>query len=290
MFTNSERATLPINSQEDNSLSDADMNFFADFLKSRSGIVIKRDKEYLVLSRLRPIAKTRNLQGNVSALINQLKTSRDEALAKELVEAMTTNESFFFRDGTPFTNLENHVVPELVKSRGTTKNLRIWCAACSSGQEPYSIAMLLENLKLKYPGYNFEIVATDIDNKILAKASAGVFSQFEVQRGLPIQYLIKHFVQTDRNWEISTEIKAKVKFTNFNLLDSMAILGKFDIVFCRNVLIYFDKATQEDILKRIKKQMNPKSFLFLGASETILNVQDVYSLIPNVRGTYLTID
>jgi chemotaxis protein methyltransferase CheR len=259
--------------------------FISELLRERSGLVLTTEKTYLLESRLTPIARRAEVS-NIDALIDLMKAKRDVNLIEEVVDAMTTNESFFFRDIKPFDLFRDHVLPPLLEARASKKSFRIWCAAASSGQEPYSIAMTLLEQKAKLAGWNYEIVGTDISWSILDKAEKGVYSQFEVQRGMPITLLVKYFEQQGETWRIKPEVREKIKFKFFNLLESPASLGKFDVVFCRNVLIYFDQKTKGEVLERIAALMPPDGMLFLGGAETVLGVSNAFKPVPNQRGVY----
>ena len=261
-----------------------DFDFLAKLLKERSGLIITPDKAYLLESRLMPLARTRNLK-TLEELIGKMRM-RDEALAREVTEAMTTNESFFFRDTKPFDQFKETVLPAMLQLRAAKKSLRIWSAACSSGQEAYSLAMILKEESIKLAGWRIEIIGTDISQEMLEKAKAGLYSQFEVQRGLPIQYLVKYFKKKDESWQIDPAIRAMVQFREFNLLQDMKMLGQFDVVFCRNVLIYFDQPTKSRVLDNISKQMPDDGFLYLGGAETVLGISDRFKPMPNQRGIY----
>lgn len=265
-------------------MTSAELEFLSRFLKERSGLVLVGDKTYLIESRLLPVARKHNLS-SLSALLQQLRAG-SPSLENEVVEAMTTNETFFFRDKVPFDLFTQHMLPHMQKTRATQRRLRIWCAACSTGQEPYSLAMLLEEAAEKFPGWTFEILATDLSGEVLTKAKAGRFSQFEVQRGLPIQLLIKYFQQIGDVWEIAPQIRSKVQFRPINLLRDFGPLGAFDIVFCRNVLIYFDELTKIDILNRMANVVASDGFLVLGAAETVVGLCDRFKSIPDRRGLY----
>jgi chemotaxis protein methyltransferase CheR len=266
-------------------LSPEDFEFISKLIKSRSGLVLTPDKAYLLESRLMPVARQRGLKG-LEDLIAQMRTRREEALIVEVTEAMTTNESFFFRDIKPFDLLRDEVLPPLIAERQAKKHLRIWCAAASSGQEPYSIAIVLKELATKLAGWKLDIVGTDISHDILKKASAGMYSQFEVQRGMPIQLLLKYFDKKDETWEIKPEIKSMVQYKYWNLLDDLKMLGAYDIVFCRNVLIYFDAETKGKVLDNIAKLMPKDGMLFLGGAETVLGVTDKFKPVSGQRGVY----
>jgi chemotaxis protein methyltransferase CheR len=209
-----------------------------------------------------------------------------EDLLREVTEAMTTNESFFFRDIKPFDQFKDMVLPQLLQTRATKRSFRIWSAASSSGQEPYSLAMLIKEEAAKLAGWRIEIVGTDISQEMLEKAKAGYYSQFEVQRGLPIQMLVKYFKKKDEMWQIDPAIRAMVQYREYNLLNDLKALGQFDVVFCRNVLIYFDQPTKSRVLENISKIMPDDGILYLGGAETVLGISDKFKPIPNQRGIY----
>ena len=261
-----------------------DFDFMAKLLKDRSGLVITQDKGYLLESRLLPLARNRNLKG-LEDIVARLR-ARDEALARDVTEAMTTNESFFFRDQKPFDLFRDTVLPTLLTARATKKSLRIWSAACSSGQEAYSLAMLLREQQARLAGWRIEILGTDISTEILDKAKAGLYSQFEVQRGLPVQLMLKYFKKKDESWQIDPALRAMVQFREFNLLHDVRTLGTFDVVFCRNVLIYFDQETKGRVLDSISKQMPDDGVLFLGGAETVLGVSERFKPVIGQRGLY----
>lgn len=266
-------------------MSPQDFEFISSLIKSRSGLVLTPDKSYLLESRLMPVARKHGLKG-LDELVGQMRSRNDEAIIVEVTEAMTTNESFFFRDIKPFDLLRDDVLPPLIENRAAKKHLRIWCAAASSGQEPYSIAMVLKELGAKLAGWRLDILGTDISRAILDKAQAGQYSQFEVQRGMPIQLLLKYFDKTDETWQIKDEIRNMVQYKYWNLLDDLKPLGGFDIVFCRNVLIYFDAETKGKVLEQISNLMPEDGMLFLGGAETVLGVTDKFKPVPGQRGVY----
>jgi chemotaxis protein methyltransferase CheR len=263
----------------------SDYEFLRKFLKDRSGLDLSADKQYLVESRLIPLARKTGLPG-LAELVQKLKSGA-EALAAEVVEAMTTNETFFFRDKVPFDHLKATVLPELLQARASRRSLRIWCAAASTGQEPYSIAMCLKELGATLAGWRVEIVATDLSLGVLEKSRAGLFSQFEVQRGLPIQLLVKHFTQIGELWQLNADIRAMVQFKQLNLLQDFSHLGTFDVIFCRNVLIYFDQDTKTSVFNRLAKRIEPDGFLMLGAAETVVGLTDAFKPYPERRGLYV---
>ena len=266
-----------------------DFNYISGILKDRSGLMLSPDKVYLLESRLTPLARKQGLDG-LDALVQKVRVSRDENLLKEITEAMTTNESFFFRDNTPFDLFKNYVMPAMHKERGAQKRLRIWCAAASSGQEPYSLAMLFKEQWHKWQDWRIEIVGTDLSTEVLEKAKAGRYSQFEVQRGLPIQMLIKNFTQEGDAWQLNSDIRNMVTFKPFNLLSNFVGLGSFDVIFCRNVLIYFEQPTKKDVLERMRKTLGKDGALFLGAAETVLGITDAFKPVRGQRGMYVPSD
>jgi chemotaxis protein methyltransferase CheR len=262
-----------------------DYDFLRKCLKDRSGLVLSSDKQYLVESRLLPVARRAGL-GGLGELVSTLKRGNADALMTTVVEAMMTNESLFFRDKTPFEHFRTTVMPALTAARRSSRTLRIWCAAASTGQEPYSLAMALKEMERDLSGWRIELLATDISNEVLEKARQGLYSQFEVQRGLPIQLLIKHFVQVGEAWQIAPEIRAMVKYRQLNLLADFSHLGMFDLVFCRNILIYFDQATKIDLLNRLAKIVASDGFLVLGAAETVVGLTDSFKIIGDKHGLY----
>lgn len=262
-----------------------DFDFISKLVKDRSGLVLTKDKAYLLESRLMPVARKRGLKG-LEELAQEMRAKKDAALIQEVVEAMTTNESFFFRDMKPFDLFRDSIMPDVLKTRASQKSLRVWCAAASSGQEPYSLAMILKEMAPKMAGWRIEIVGTDISRDILDKAKKGTYSQFEVQRGLPIQMLLKYFDKKGETWDIKPDIRAMVQYKEYNLLENLAPLGKFDVVFCRNVLIYFDQETKGRVLGGIASLMPPDGVLFLGGAETVLGVSDRFKPVSGQRGVY----
>lgn len=267
-------------------MNQADFEHFIGFLKTKAGIVITAEKAYLVENRLAPVARKHGMAGT-SEVLSKLRQAPAAALVNDVLDAMTTNETLFFRDQRPFDQFREKVIPELMERNAASKRIRIWCAACSSGQEPYSLAMLFNELGPKVAGWRLEIVATDISKTILDRARKAEYSQFEVQRGLPITMLVKYFEQKGEAWALKQDIKSKVQFREFNLLESPRALGQFDVVFCRNVLIYFDHPTKAEILARIAGVMPANGHLFLGGAETVLGVSDKFAAAPGLRGIYL---
>jgi chemotaxis protein methyltransferase CheR len=264
----------------------ADFDYLRALLRERSGLVLSAEKQYLAESRLLPVAR-RNGMTTLTELIGKIKATTLAPLAAEVVEAMTTNETFFFRDKLPFEHFRDIVLPALIEARARKKRIRIWCTAASTGQEPYSLAMTLKSLGAKLAGFRIEILATDISGDVLERAKAGIYSQFEVQRGLPIQQLVKFFTQVGEAWQIAPEIRAMVQFRPLNLLKDFSTLGTFDMVFCRNVLIYFDQETKIGVLNRLARQMPEDGFLALGAAETVVGLTDAFKPMAEKRGLYV---
>jgi chemotaxis protein methyltransferase CheR len=262
-----------------------DYDYLRRLLKERSGLVLSADKQYLVESRLLPVARRAGAAG-LSQLVQKLKEPKAERLIVEVVEAMTTNESFFFRDKLPFEHFRDVIMPALLAARSRQRRIRIWCAAASTGQEPYSLAMALKEMGKAVAGWRIDIVATDLSTEVLEKAKAGIYSQFEVQRGLPIQLLIKYFTQIGETWQIASDIRAMVQYRPLNLLNDFSHLGSFDVVFCRNVLIYFDRETKIGVLDRVARITERDGYLVLGAAETVVGLSDGFKPLPDRRGLY----
>ncbi len=254
----------------------------AGFLHKRAGIVLTEGKLYLIESRLRPVGTKHGID-SLAELAAQMigRGTRAEAIAADVVEAMTTNETFFFRDEKPFTHLRDVALPALLKARGPGQSLRIWSAASSSGQEAYSIAMVVADIAA-FAGRAVEVIGTDLSREQVERARQGVYSHFEVQRGLPIQLLVRHFDRDGKSWRIKPELRARVTFREWNLLDSPRPLGRFDVVFCRNVLIYFDQPTKLHVLRQLAEQMAPDGFLYLGGAETIVGLQTQFVSQPGM--------
>lgn len=266
-------------------MNSSDFEFLSSLLYKQSGLVLTPDKGYLLETRLQPVARSHGLT-SIEQIVSTLKARRDEKLVNSITDAMTTNESLFFRDRTPFDQFKTVVLPSLLESRAAKKSIRIWSAACSSGQEPYSLSMVLDELASKLAGWRVEIVATDISTEMVARARSGIYSQFEVQRGLPVQLLVKYFQQDGDRWQLSEKIRRMVTFREFNLLQDPRPLGNFDIVFCRNVLIYFDQDTKRKVLEGISRQIAPDGYLYLGGAETVISITDKFQPVKGQRGMY----
>lgn len=262
-----------------------DFEYVSAFLKNASGLVLTPEKSYLLENRLQPVIRKHGLQ-TLDQLAEALRSGSHAGLDYEVVEAMTTNESFFFRDMKPFDNFRNTVLPELLQSRPATQPIRIWSAACSTGQEPYSLCIVLNEIAAQLAGRKFEILATDLSVEVLRRAKQGLYTQFEVQRGLPVQMLVKYFEKAGDKWKINAAVRDRVKFREHNLIEGTAAVGKFDIVFCRNVLIYFDAETKAKVLARLADQMPADGRLFLGGAETVLGISDRFAPVSGLRGVY----
>lgn len=249
-------------------MTGAEYAYLVDFLNERSGLALGDDKRYLVEARLGPIARRAGI-ASLSELVVRLARGDDLGLSTAVVEAMTTNETFFFRDGAPFKQFADVMLPALMAARSDEKRIRIWSTACSTGQEPYSLAMLLEERAAALGGWRVEIMATDLNAEVVERARIGLFSQFEVQRGLQIRRLLANFTQEGANWRINPELRARVQFRTLNLKRDFSSLGRFDVVFCRNVLMYLDARARQDVLGRIAAQTAPGGYLVMGAAETL---------------------
>ncbi|PPK93110.1 chemotaxis protein methyltransferase CheR [Kineococcus xinjiangensis] len=253
-------------------LTNQAFDWVCTLVRRESAIVLEKGKEYLVESRLVPLARAAGAP-DVSAYIEGVRVGLDRRKQMDIVEALTTNETSWFRDGAPFTAFSTAVLPDLKQTRGATRQLRIWSAACSTGQEAYSLAMLLKD-SVVAEGWRAEILATDISNEVLEKGRSGRFSQLEMNRGLPANLLVRHFTRVGTQWQVNDDLKRMVTFQHMNLALPFRGVGQFDVVFLRNVLIYFDVSTKRDILQRVRAVLRPGGYLFLGGAETTLGVDD----------------
>lgn len=259
------------------SVTAEDFTFLADMLREKSAISITEGKEYLVESRLAPVARAVGL-ADVSELINQLrKPFPDATMREQVIEAMTTNETSFFRDRHPFDAMEQEVIPEIIKKNGVSRRLSIWSAASSTGQELYSLAMLLDTQFPELDGWDLTLMGTDLSNEVLNKARSGRFSTLEVNRGCPALYLAKYFHRDGAEYVFEERLRKRCRFDNLNLAQPWPILPTFDVVFCRNVLIYFELDVRRAILERIRKHIHPGGYLFLGTSETTVGLCEGYT-------------
>lgn len=245
--------------------------FLQDYVYRESGIVLDADKHYLLEARLTPIVHQMRLS-SVNDLCSLLRATSDSPLKQQVVDAMTTNETYFFRDPVQYDVLKARVLPALMAERRDTRRMSFWSAASSSGQEAYSLAMLL--LEMGLGDWNVRILGTDLSARMLERARGGKFLQIEVNRGLPATYLVKYFKRSGLEWQLKDEVLRMVRFESFDLRKSMRALGPFDVVFCRNVLIYFDVESKRRILREIQGTLFKGGYLLLGGSETTLNLDD----------------
>lgn len=268
-------------------MNGAEFDYLKQMLYERSGLVVTPEKGYLIESRLSPIARRRGI-GSVGQLIEEIRRTRDETMMSQIVDAMTTNETLFFRDGWPFERLKASLLPEIMKMAKASRRIRIWSAACSSGQEPYSLAMTLAEMGPLIAGWQVEIVATDISDVMLARAEAGRYSMFEVSRGLPDHLLRKYFTPETDGWRAKDTLRQMIKFRRYNLLDDPHAngMGAFDIIFCRNVLIYFDENTRRNIFLDLARVLRPWGYLCLGGAETVVGISDAFRVLRGERGLF----
>jgi chemotaxis protein methyltransferase CheR len=248
-------------------------------LKAESGLKLSEDKQDMLEGKLRPLLKEFALP-SLSHLALALLKPGGEHLRSRVAQAVTVQESYFFRDKVPFQYFADTMLPALMARRKDTRRLRVWCAAAATGQEPYSLAMALADKAQELAGWDVELVATYFVEDALAKARKGVYSQFEVQRGLPVTLLVKHFRQVGSAWEIAPELRGRVDFRIHNLLDDCTGLGLFDVIFCRNVLIYFDELTKRPVLARLAGQLASDGYLVIGAAETTRGLSDDFMGVP----------
>jgi chemotaxis protein methyltransferase CheR len=265
-------------------LSVADYTFLAEFLRRRSGLSITSEKAHLIESRLKPVASRLGFR-TAAELVRRLR-AEDETLSRVVTDAMTTNETSFFRDKVPFDQFRDVMLPALMAARRNDSQLRIWSSASSSGQEAYSLAMIID-ATASLAGWAIDLVASDINAEMVDRGKEGLYSQFEVLRGLPIQMLARHFHLESGEWRLSSSIRNRVRFELFNLMDSYQPLGQFDVIFCRNVLIYFDQQMKLDVLGRLADALAPDGYLVLGSAETVLGYGKELEPLANARGIYV---
>jgi chemotaxis protein methyltransferase CheR len=268
-------------------ISPDDYTFLAEMLKQHSGLSLGSGKEYLIESRLPPVVSSFGHSG-IASLVQSLRIAAPPQIVKSICDAMTTNETFFFRDTTPFTVLQQQVLPAAIQRvREAKRPLRIWCAACSTGQEPFTIAMILAQMETALQGMRVEIMATDYSAQALARARSGIYNQFEVQRGLPVQLLVKFFRPVPEGFQVVPELHRHISYQELNLLKPFPAGWQFDIIFCRNVLIYFDLPTKRDILQRTASSLYPGGSVFLGGTESTLGITDSLMRVPGqASGVY----
>lgn len=269
------------------SIAPHEYEFVRELVRSRSGIVLEAGKEYLIDSRLSILAKSEGI-ADLKQLVERMRTGSSAlTLQRRVIEAMTTNETSFFRDIHPFEALRQTVIPELLTRRSAQRTLNIWCAAASSGQEPYTVAMLLREsfpqLFAQPQPWKVKFVATDISSEMIRRCREGIFSQLEINRGLPSNLMVKYFKKNGMVWQIDESLRNMIEFRELNLCDDHTEFRDLDIVFMRNVLIYFSLETKRQILARVRKQMRPDGYLLLGGAETTLNIDENYDRLQIQR-------
>lgn len=277
----------PSSYSSDTTISDPDYEFVRTLLRKEIGFDLGIDRQYLVVNRLIPIAAMFDCR-DISHLIDRVRQSQDRRLIEALAEGMTINETSFFRGGPKlFDNLAQIAIPALQRTRSLQRRLRIWSGACATGQEPYSILITLLEQCPQLRDWNIELVATDISERALEQARSGIFNQFEVQRGLPIQMLPKYFTKTGDRWQITDTLRRRVTFQRHNLLDSFLRLAPpLDIVFLRNVLIYFELSAKTELFQRLRQSMAPDGVLVLGETESTLGITNEFQLNDACRDFY----
>jgi chemotaxis protein methyltransferase CheR len=263
-------------------LSAQEFAYVSDLVRRNSAIVLESGKEYLVEARLLPLARQAGVP-TVSEYVSRAQHRPEPDTHAKIVDALTTNETSWFRDGEPFQALTNTVLPDLMPTRSANRSLRVWSAACSSGQEPYTLAMVMQDFLPA--GWAYEIMATDISQEMLTRAEAGRFSQLEINRGLPAPMLVRHFERDGANWRVTAGLRRTITFKRLNLAASLPPLPQFDVVFLRNVLIYFDVETKRQVLQRVSSLMRPDGWLFLGAAETTIGIDDRFERVVAGRSS-----
>ena len=267
----------------ESALSPTDLGYVRDLVRTRSAIVLEPEKAYLVQSRLEPLAKSQGL-GSLTELVQKLRPASYGALHKKVVEAMTTNETSFFRDLTPFQVLREQLFPEIIARKGASKRLNMWCGASSSGQEPYSVMFTILEHFPELKDWVIQFIATDISEEMVAKCREGKYNQLDLNRGLPINYLTNFFSKKGMSWQVQDDIRHRIDFKQMNLAGPWMAFPTMDVVFLRNVMIYFDMETKKHILGKIRKILDPNGYLFLGGSETTLNIDDQFERVA-ISGT-----
>ena len=260
----------------------AEFDFVRTLIRERAGIVLDDGKEYLVDSRLNTLAKQEGME-DTDALVGLLLEKKEESLILKVVDAMTTNETSFFREMHVFDGFRKVVIPEITRRNAATKSFNMWCGAASSGQEPYTLAMCLHEAR-ELAGFKTTFVASDISQEMLTRCREGVYSQLEVNRGLPAPMLVKNFTRSGADWIVKDHLRKLVEFKEVNLIGTWPLLPKLDVVFLRNVLIYFDIETKREIMRKIRERLRPGGYLFLGCAETTLNIDPTFERVTFERG------
>jgi chemotaxis protein methyltransferase CheR len=264
--------------KERTSIASGDFRYICELVRQQSALTLEPGKEYLVESRLEPLAQQEGFP-SFHHMVRTLRSGPVRELHRKVVEAMTNNETSFFRDARVFKAIAQVILPTLVADRSAERSLNVWCAASSSGQEPYSIAMLSREHLPSLAGWNMRIIASDISQDVLGRARAGRYNQTEINRGLPANLLVKYFDQDARVWTIRPEIRRVVEFQEINLIHAWPSLPRMQLILLRNVLIYFDVETKKAILGRIARLLDPRGYLFLGAAESTTNLDDSFELV-----------
>ena len=265
--------------QQDPPLSRIEFEFVRALVRRQSAIVLDDSKTYLVASRLLPLARGAGFQ-TVGALIAHLQAHPDDGLHTEAVEAIATTETSFFRDLHPFTALRDEILPELIaRRRSSGQTLCLWSAACASGQEPHSIAMILRDRFPSLATWNLQLLASDLSSRMVARSQQGSYTQLEVNRGLPAQYLVRFFEQREDRWQLRSEVRDMFRYFQMNLAREWAPMPPADVILLRNVLIYFDVAERRAVLRRVRRLLRPDGYLMLGSAETTLNLDDLFTRV-----------
>lgn len=265
-------------------LSTDDFDYVANLVRDTAAIVLEPAKLYLVEARLTPVARREGFE-SISDLIEQVRGGRDGSLRDKVVEAMTTNETSFFRDITPFQILKDNVIPDLIEKRSDVQELNIWCAASSTGQEPYTIAMTLKDGFPELDNWKITFLATDLSMEVLDRAREGFYTQLEINRGLPASMLVRFFEKDGPEWRVKEDLRKMIEFGQLNLIGKWPLLPRIDVLFVRNVLIYFDVETKRQILAHMKATMARDAYLFLGSAETTLNLDEEFRRVTFERGS-----
>jgi chemotaxis protein methyltransferase CheR len=266
-------------------MTEQDFDYVRRLLQERSAVVLDQGKEYLVESRLAPLVRQHNLS-SISDLVNKLRHAPLNGLHTEVVEAMVTTETSFFRDHHPFETLRKTVVPELIERRKNERRLNVWCAACSTGQEPYSVALLLREHFPELASWNVQLLATDLSRDVLNRAREGRYNQIEINRGLPAALLVKRFQQHGTGWQINADVRAMINFRELNLAAAWPALPRMDLVLLRNVMIYFEDETKKAILGKLARLLQPDGYLILGGAETTYNLDNSYRRVEQLRSGF----
>ncbi|MEA5550446.1 protein-glutamate O-methyltransferase CheR [Anabaena cylindrica UHCC 0172] len=264
-------------------VSTNDFEYLRQLVRDHSAVVLSADKSYLAELHLQPIAESAGF-AFIAELVKYLRTQPFNNLHIQTIEALVTNETSFFRDHHPFEALRQHILPELIKKRAIERSLNIWCAACSNGQEPYSIAMLIREHFPLLTNWSIRLIASDFSTKVLTRAEKGHYNQLEISRGLSENLRDKYFDRLDSDWQIKSEIRQMTEFRQINLMQSWSSLPEIDVIFLRNVLIYYDLATKKVLLRKVKQQLRTDGYLFLGSAETTINLDSSFKQVSFNKG------